>query len=228
MVRTNKRKGTATPTVPSTRSVAGAIFSLKETMKRELGIEAEVSVRIHGWTFPERLAKLALKDMISEVMEWEIHYNHYDGTQHLEEYSVWSAQSGGGRGKERISIFTSKKKRAATPLPRSTKKYSPIAYATHWIRQLVRELYGVDADVRISVHVDRSDYWFSTPKNAHIKSEETAIELMQKIQAGTNWEIQDFEKYSISKYSRTARLEGSGVEFTFYLPKKNEQEMLSE
>ncbi|QKS43477.1 hypothetical protein HUB94_02855 (plasmid) [Paenibacillus cellulosilyticus] len=67
---------------------------MKETMKRELGIEAEVSVRIHGWTFPERLAKLALKDMISEVMEWEIHYNHYDGTQHLEEYSVWSAQRG--------------------------------------------------------------------------------------------------------------------------------------
>ncbi|PWW01182.1 hypothetical protein DFQ01_11072 [Paenibacillus cellulosilyticus] len=227
MVKTRSRKKPATPSTPSTYTVAGAMVRLREIIKEEFNLDVELNVDIHGWHYPPRLAQLALKDMLSEVEGWDIRHNYYeeDKSHRLEEYHVWSGSAKAqGRPAHDLSIFTTKKKRPLIPLSRSTKNYSRVAVAMYRIRRLVRDLYGVDAIVKISVQVDYSKYLFSMSRNSHV-TEDIALEVLALIQIGTDWKIQDFNSplKRYSNYYRMASLVGKGIEVLFHLPVKKEQ-----
>lgn len=49
---------------PPTVNVARYLKYLKELIKNELGLDAEISLRIHSWPSTNRIAQLVISDMV--------------------------------------------------------------------------------------------------------------------------------------------------------------------
>ncbi|SEB27622.1 hypothetical protein [Paenibacillus sp. 276b] len=195
---------------PPTVSVARYLEYLKELIKNELGLDAEISLTIHSWPSTNRIAQLVISDMVEGSNNWTTKNEIIDDKGAFGSMSFTSAKKGSNKYHySEIIIYKSERqtKHRLGTLPRSTKKYSPIANALLEIRKIVRSLYGVDPRIGVQAKVQKSRSLFSTGFNEGI-TKETAKEILSAICKGTNWKYVE----STSSFTESFELHGTNIE----------------
>lgn len=195
---------------PPTVSVARYLEYLKELIKNELGLDAEISLKIHSWPSTNRIAQLVISDMIEGSNNWTTKNEIIDDKGAFGSMSFTSAKKGSNKYHySEIIIYKSERqtKHRLGTLPRSTKKYNPIANALVEIRKNVRSLYGVDPRIGVQAKVQKSRSLFSTGFNESI-TKETAKEILCTICKGTNWKYTE----STSRFTESLEVHGPNIE----------------
>lgn len=223
MPKSREKEKLAVP--PSVRTVAGALIALRDVMKKEHGIDVDVEVRVYSWPTTHRLAQLAIEDMVSEIDGWRTEHRTSSGRSLSggEDLHFYDAQGQGLNKGLTVTIFKidGEKSQRMVAIPKSFKKYGKAAYAVTRIRLLFRELYGVDASVKVNAKVKVSDYLFSPSFNKDLTLD-GAVEILNTIKNGTDWSMSDSEtRYSPSFGYHRFILSGKNIDFeiSFDLPK---------
>ncbi|NUU54786.1 hypothetical protein HP548_11925 [Paenibacillus taichungensis] len=82
---------------PPTVSVARYLEYLKELIKNELGLDAEISLRIHSWPSTNRLAQLVISDMVEGTNNWTTKNEIIDDKDALGSMIYTSAKKGSNK-----------------------------------------------------------------------------------------------------------------------------------
>lgn len=195
-----------------------ALHEVRQKILVQHGLEVTINITIYDWNSTLHLAGVAIQDMIgNHKKDWL--YGHLEipeipnkigkGTLHCFEATGLEVNKG-----ITITIYkkTDQRKHSHTPSRTSTKRFGPVAMAINQIHEVLYNLYGVTARIKIESEVRCTN---EGNENDHSEiPEEFLAETLSAIRTGTKWREQIEEVRFSPTYGRKYfKLLGPNTEF---------------